>query len=50
MNWLCTCGFETPDPRQAFLHRDGSPQHHIGPVAKPKEAELTGIEKWELAA
>lgn len=44
IGFVCSCGYATDDPRQAFLHRDkdGSTFHQV----RPLEAErLTGIEK-----
>lgn len=44
IGYVCSCGYATDDPRQAFLHRstDGSNIHQVKPLEGPR---LTGIEK-----
>lgn len=42
--WKCSCGVTFEEARDAFLHRDGTDQHHVSPSV----SRMTGIEKKEL--
>jgi len=44
--WICSCGFETENAVEAFLHRDGTDFHHVTPH-RPR-SPLTGIDKAKL--